>query len=76
MTNIIRESEGLGQLAAGLAHELNSPLGAIALSLDMLQLFAPDLNEEARGQLENVFAALGNAQRVIDHLLAYSRKAS
>ena len=64
----------IGQLAAGVAHELNSPLGAIALSLDTLQIFAPDLNDDAREQVANADQALRNAQRIVDHLLTYSRK--
>jgi signal transduction histidine kinase len=64
----------IGQLAAGVAHELNSPLGAIALSLDNLQIFAPDINTDAQEQVANADQALRNAQRIVDHLLAYSRK--
>jgi len=45
----LHDSSGIGTLAAGIAHELNTPLGSIILSADIIQdaEIAPHLLEEA-----------------------------
>ncbi|MBX3166384.1 MAG: HAMP domain-containing histidine kinase [Candidatus Eremiobacteraeota bacterium] len=66
----------LGQLAAGLAHELNSPLAAIRLQLGLLQQRAnqPDkLAASLPSALASLNGSLDQSQGLLRKLLFYSR---
>lgn len=68
--------ESLGELAAGIAHEINQPLGAITLLLDNIQYNASKgkltlayLNKK----IKQSFKDIDRIRMIIDHIRAFSR---
>jgi C4-dicarboxylate-specific signal transduction histidine kinase len=66
----------LGELAAGLAHELKQPLQTISLAADLAQLaLARSDPAEAERRLTRIIEQTGRAGAVIDHLRRFARGA-
>ena len=63
----------IGQLAAGVAHELNEPLGGI-LGFAQLAAKCPGVPEDAFRDLKKIEAASLHAREVIKKLLVFSRQ--
>ncbi len=63
----------IGQLAAGVAHELNEPLGNI-LGFAQLAQKTPDLSGPAAHDLERIVAATLHAREVIKKLMLFGRQ--
>lgn len=59
----------IGRLAAGVAHELNSPLAAIGLAIESAMI-RPEKGAE---KLERASKALGRAKKIVSDLLQHSR---
>lgn len=68
--------ESLGELAAGIAHEINQPLGGISLLLDNIQFkslngqLTPDYLDE---KLRKSFEDIDRIKMIIDHIRSFSR---
>ncbi len=65
----------LGQLAAGVAHEINNPLTGVLLYSN-LALERLDEKDLVRKYLESVLDDTGRCRDIVKKLLAYSRQAS
>ena len=63
----------IGQLAAGVAHELNEPLGNI-LGFAQLAKKAPGLPEQTQRDIDNIISASLKAREIIRNLLLFSRQ--
>lgn len=63
----------VGQLAAGVAHELNTPLGAVMLQIELAQM-QTGLTANTQKALEVAQKAIEHAQSIISRLLYYSRE--
>jgi len=63
----------IGQLAAGVAHELNEPLGNI-LGFAQLSRKSPDLPEQAGKDIEKIINSCLHARQVIQKLMMFARQ--
>ncbi|MCA9969869.1 MAG: response regulator [Anaerolineales bacterium] len=63
----------IGQLAAGVAHEINNPLTAINANAQMLKMFIPPEDENYES-VDLIFRAGERAARVVRGLLDFARQ--
>ncbi len=63
----------VGQLAAGVAHEINNPLGAIALNISSIRKAISD--ERLQKRLEIVESATAKCKQIVQQLLRFSHPA-
>ena len=65
----------VGQLAGGVAHELNTPLGAIALAIDGALVALHNKPERAESRLQRAATSVQQMKEIVSKLLFYSRDA-
>jgi PAS domain S-box-containing protein len=67
----------LGEMASGIAHEINQPLNIISMVLDKI-LFNPSGSQKVdiefiRKKFERIFENITRIRNIIDHIRAFSR---
>ena len=65
---------GIGQLAAGIAHEIRNPLGIMATSLYYLNDVLPKKKEDVKRHFQILEAEINRCETIINNLLEFSRK--
>ncbi len=68
--------ESIGELSAGLAHEINQPLGGISMGLENILLNAKDEsadNKYLRKKVPVLFNDIERIQKIIEHVRLFSR---
>jgi len=63
----------VGELAAGIAHELNNPLTAVQGFAELL-LARDDMHESIRDDVESIYGQAQRAAKITANLLSFSRK--
>ena len=72
----LRHSEklaGMGQLSAGIAHELNNPLGVITMYSNILREELPEDNQMHK-DLELIVEQADRCRKIVGGLLNFARK--
>lgn len=63
----------LGELTAGVAHEINNPTAVMLGNLDLLMEELGDAVEPVRGEIELIIEQIYRIKNIIDELLQYAR---
>lgn len=68
---------GLGEMATGIAHEINQPLNTISMSLENMLMEISKTKERESGYLSvkinKIFESIYRIGKIIDHVRAFSR---
>jgi two-component system NtrC family sensor kinase len=64
----------VGQLAAGVAHEINNPLGSVLLYADILCKETPEENKQQKEDLQMIMREATRCKAIVNDLLNFSRQ--
>ena len=67
---------GIGEMAAGIAHEINQPLNTISFTLDNILYFVKNNNIDKKylkKKTDKIFDNISRMRNIIDHVRTFSR---
>jgi two-component system NtrC family sensor kinase len=64
----------VGQLAAGVAHEINNPLGSVLLYADILRKETPEDNRQQQEDLKMIMTEATRCKTIVNDLLNFARQ--
>ncbi|SNB46012.1 cache domain-containing protein [Geobacter sp. DSM 9736] len=63
----------VGELAAGVAHEINNPMAIIRGNAELLQMAIPE-DEENREEVDTILQQVGRVEKIVGNLLVFARQ--
>jgi two-component system, NtrC family, sensor kinase len=74
-TQLVRSERlaSMGQMAAGIAHEVNNPLGAVLIYAHLLREH-PELSEESRSDIDTLIQEAIRCKTIVGGLLDFARQ--
>lgn len=63
----------IGELAAGVSHEINNPLAIIRGNAELLQMTIPP-DAESREEVDTIYQQVGRMERIVASLLSFARQ--